>query len=118
MKRRIVIPSIVNFHRNFVIMNIEPLITTQQTDVAKQIKKVKAQKPKSSFSETLLKSIQKVNDLQEEADKSIEELATGENRDIAQTMISIEKANISFQLMTQIRNRIVETYQEVMRMQV
>ena len=99
-------------------MNIGPLTMTQNTDTAKQAQKTKSQKPKSSFSDTLLKSIQKVNDLQEEADKSIEELATGEKRDVAQTMIAIEKANISFQLMTQIRNRIVETYQEVMRMQV
>lgn len=99
-------------------MNIDPLTMIQHKGIAKQTKKVKAQKPKSSFSDTLLKSIQKVNDLQKEADKSIEELATGEKRDIAQTMIAVEKANISFELMTQIRNRIVEAYQEVMRMQV
>ena len=62
-----------------------------------------------SFSDTLNSSM--------EEDKAIEALATGETKDIAQTMIAIEKANVSFQLMTQVRNRLVEAYQEVLRMQ-
>ena len=70
-----------------------------------------------SFSETLNNSMEEVNQLQKEADKAIEALATGETRDISQTMIAIEKANVSFQLMTQVRNRLIEAYQEVLRMQ-
>ena len=61
--------------------------------------------------------MEEVNQLQKEADKAIEALATGETKDISQTMIAIEKANVSFQLMTQVRNRLVEAYQEVLRMQ-
>ncbi len=63
-------------------------------------------------------SLDRVNDMQQQADQAIESLVTGEVKDIAQTMIAVEKANLSFELMTQIRNRIVEAYQEVMRMQV
>jgi flagellar hook-basal body complex protein FliE len=74
-------------------------------------------KQRPSFSKTLKESIQEVNRLQQEADRAIESLATGETKDIAQTMIAVEKANISFQLMTQVRNRILEAYQEIMRMQ-
>ena len=70
-----------------------------------------------SFSDTLNSSMEEVNQLQKEADKAIEALATGETKDLAQTMIAIEKANVSFQLMTQVRNRLVEAYQEVLRMQ-
>jgi flagellar hook-basal body complex protein FliE len=70
-----------------------------------------------SFAETMKASIAEVNQLQKQADQTIEALATGETKDVAQTMIAVEKANISFQLMTQIRNRIIEAYQEVMRMQ-
>jgi len=75
-------------------------------------------KTTSSFMDILKDSIQKVNELQVEADKAIAELATGKNRDIARTMIAVEKASIAFQMMTQIRNKIVEAYQEIMRMQV
>jgi flagellar hook-basal body complex protein FliE len=78
----------------------------------------KREKASTSFTEILKDSIQKVNELQLEADKAIAELATGQNRDIARTMIAVEKANIAFQMMTQIRNKIVEAYQEIMRMQV
>ena len=60
----------------------------------------------------------KVNDQQVAADKSIQGLATGDSKGLHEVMLSVEKANISFQLLTQVRNKAVEAYQEVMRMQV
>ncbi len=71
-----------------------------------------------SFGETMLQAIDSVNRLQNEADDDIQALATGEKRDLHQTMISMEKAGISFQLMMQVRNKIVAAYQEIMRMQI
>ena len=88
-----------------------------------QSKKSLNQSPKEqnadepSFTETLKESIADVNRLQKEADQAIESLVVGKTKDIAQTMVAVEKANISFQLMTQVRNRILEAYQEIMRMQ-
>ncbi|HHZ89405.1 TPA: flagellar hook-basal body complex protein FliE [Candidatus Poribacteria bacterium] len=81
------------------------------------VKNTKSDQQTGSFSETLTDSMEEVNQLQKEADRAIEALATGETKDIAQTMIAVEKANVSFQLMTQVRNRLVEAYQEVLRMQ-
>ena len=81
------------------------------------VKNADSKQQTGSFSETLNNSMEEVNQLQKEADKAIEALATGETKDISQTMIGIEKANVSFQLMTQVRNRLVEAYQEVLRMQ-
>lgn len=72
----------------------------------------------SSFQETLEESIKRVNDLQLQADQAIQDLTTGENKDVAQTMIAVQKASLSFQLMTQVRNKIVQAYEEVMRMPV
>ncbi|MDA1191159.1 MAG: flagellar hook-basal body complex protein FliE [Candidatus Poribacteria bacterium] len=69
-----------------------------------------------SFVETLNDSIKQVNKLQIQADKEIQDIITGESTDIAQTMISVQKASLSFQLMTQVRNKIVEAYEEVLRM--
>ncbi len=71
----------------------------------------------SSFSKLLQKSIGEVDQLQKKADKAIGELAVGNNNDIAQTMIAVEKASLSVQMMAQIRNKVVEAYQEIMRMQ-
>ncbi|HGE70313.1 TPA: flagellar hook-basal body complex protein FliE [Candidatus Poribacteria bacterium] len=75
------------------------------------------EKPKP-FSKVLIESIEKVNELQKQADKAIDELAIGDSKDIVQTMIKMEKADISFRLMMQIRNKILQAYEEVMRMQV
>ena len=71
-----------------------------------------------SFLETLQDSIQQVNKLQDQADKAISDLITGEDTDVARTMIAVQKANLSFQMMAQVRNKIVQAYQDVMRMPV
>ena len=77
-----------------------------------------ARNQKLSFNETLKASINKVNKLQQEADKAVQDLVTGETKDIHQTMIALKKADVSLQLMIQVRNKIVDAYQEIMRMAV
>ena len=72
----------------------------------------------ASFADTLSESLDKVNDLQKEADKAIEDFATGKTRNIHETMIAVNKADLAFRLTMQVRNKIVEAYQEVMRTQV
>ncbi|MBM3215657.1 flagellar hook-basal body complex protein FliE [Candidatus Poribacteria bacterium] len=69
----------------------------------------------ASFAEVLAESIQKVNHLQKEADEAIQGLATGARPDVAQTMVAVQKASLSFQLMAQVRNKLVQAYEEVMR---
>jgi len=56
--------------------------------------------------------------MQMQSDQAIQQLSTGENRNLHETMIAVEKASISFQFMSQIRNKALEAYQEVMRMPV
>ena len=46
------------------------------------------------------------------------DLATGRVDDIAQTMLRVEQANVSLQLATQVRNKAIEAYQEILRMQI
>jgi flagellar hook-basal body complex protein FliE len=60
----------------------------------------------------------KVNDLQSQADNKIRNMMTGDSKELHEVMIAVEKAGISFQFLTQVRNKAVEAYQEVMRMQV
>jgi len=69
-----------------------------------------------SFGELLQQSIQEVNRLQVEADRAIEELAIGQSGSVHDTMIAVEKAEMSFRLMMQVRNKIVQAYQEIARM--
>ena len=71
-----------------------------------------------SFGAILKGTINQVNQVQQEADQAIQELAAGNEKDIHQTMIALEKAEVSFQLMMQVRNKIISAYEEIMRMQV
>lgn len=71
-----------------------------------------------TFATVLKDSIEKVNKVQGEADQAIQGLAKGEVKNIHDTMIAIEKANLSFNLMLQVRNKLLAAYEEVMRTQV
>lgn len=71
-----------------------------------------------TFGAVLKDSISKVNTLQNDADRAIEGLAGGEVKNVHETMIAIEKANLSFNMMLQVRNKLLAAYEEVMRMQV
>lgn len=70
------------------------------------------------FGEILTDSINRVNTLQVLADEKIKELAAGRQTDIHQTMIAVEKAAVSFELLMQIRNKLISAYDQIMRMQV
>ncbi|MBY0276403.1 flagellar hook-basal body complex protein FliE [Candidatus Binatia bacterium] len=70
------------------------------------------------FANVLQDSISEVNKLQQKADASITALATTGEASLHETMIAMEEASVSFKLMMQVRNKIVEAYQEVMRIQV
>ena len=59
-----------------------------------------------------------MNDLQQKADQAIQQLVGEGKGDLQETMIALEKADVSFRLMMQIRNKVLEAYQEIMRMQV
>ncbi len=69
------------------------------------------------FAETLTQSLEKVNTLQKEADAAIKDFVSGETRNIHETMIAVNKADLAFRLTMQVRNKIVEAYQEVLRTQ-
>ena len=77
----------------------------------------KLQNPES-FGNMLVRSLNDVNRLKLEADVATENLATGKQKDIHATMIALEKADVAFQLLMQIRNKIISAYETVMRMQV
>lgn len=71
-----------------------------------------------TFSDVLRKSVDEVNTLQGQANTAINEMMAGRNKNIHETMLAIERADDSLKLMMQVRNKILEAYREVMRMQV
>jgi flagellar hook-basal body complex protein FliE len=71
-----------------------------------------------SFSEYLKSAIENVNDLQDESDRVVKQFLAGEGPDIHTVVLAANKADLSFQMMMQIRNKLVQAYQEIMRIQV
>lgn len=72
----------------------------------------------SGFGEQLKQAMQSVNETQLVADQAVEKLHSGQSGSLHETMIALEKADISMRLFVQLRNKAVEAYQEIMRMQV
>ncbi|MGZ3689967.1 MAG: flagellar hook-basal body complex protein FliE [Pseudobdellovibrio sp.] len=71
-----------------------------------------------SFADTLKEAVNNVNELHLDADRKAQELATGKTDDVAGVMIATEKADIALRAMVQVRNKIIDAYQEIMKMQV
>ena len=69
-----------------------------------------------NFESVINEALSKVSQVQEDVDKAVNELASG--GDITSAVLAIEKADMTFQLMTEVRNKLLRTYEEVMKMQV
>jgi flagellar hook-basal body complex protein FliE len=77
-----------------------------------------AQTDGDTFSDMIQDAIHSVDQAQKTADQNVENIVTGHSDNIHDAMISMQKARISFQLMMEIRNKAIETYQELSRMQI
>ena len=74
--------------------------------------------PSASFSKVMGDMVAQVNADQQTSDKAIQALATGESKGLHEVMIAVEKANVSFQFLAQVKTKVVDAYQEIMRMSV
>ena len=72
----------------------------------------------SSFAGLLGQLVQDVNAKQQVSGQALRDLQSGQSVSLHQTMIAMEEASVSFQLMVEVRNKLLESYQELMRMQV
>lgn len=71
-----------------------------------------------SFSSMLGQMVSDVNTQQKVSAQAVSALQSGQNVPLHQAVISMEEANVSFQLMVEVRNRLMDAYQEIMRMQI
>lgn len=83
-----------------------------------EVPKPASQAAPRTFEETLSGFLRNVNELQHDASTHVEKLLTGEIKDVHDVMVAVEKAGTSFELMMEIRNKMIDAYREVMRMQV
>ena len=66
-----------------------------------------------SFKEFMLEALDHVNSMQQDADHAVEQLMTGEEVNTAEVLTAIQKADLTFRMMLQVRNKLVQAYQEI-----
>jgi flagellar hook-basal body complex protein FliE len=99
-------------------MNAIHGISVPTTLPALGLTKPEAVEGSASFKDFLLNSIQEVNTMQQAADHAVEQLATGGDVNPAEVLTAVQKADIAFRMMMQIRNKIVQAYQEVQNIRI
>jgi flagellar hook-basal body complex protein FliE len=72
----------------------------------------------TSFGGALESALGKLTDLQNQANQQSQLLATGQSTDVTSVVMAVEKASVSLELASQVRNKAVEAYQDIFRMQV
>lgn len=94
-------------------VGLKAYLQTQNFDFQKT---KKSEKSDNSFTDTLKNSLKKVNDLQEQKESMIKSFAAGEEQNIHELMITLQKANIAMQMTSAVRNKVLEAYKEIMHL--
>ena|ERR1700722_5982935 len=95
-----------------------PAAELQQLNSDTAAASVSATQSGSSFQNLLGNFVGEVNDKQNAASDAVSGLLSGKNVSLHQAMISSEEASVSFSMMVEVRNKLLDSYQELMRMQV
>ena len=74
--------------------------------------------PRTSFADQLKNAVAEVNDLQTRREDMVEQMVTGGATEVHDVMIAAKESQLAFELLLEIRNKLLESYQEIMRMQV
>ena len=109
-----------NTLKNYDVSNwSKSVVFGKKMDFAKDLEAVSAgDKSTKTFGDMLLDSLSNVNKMQQDADLAVQKLASGESQNLHETLLAVEKADIAFKTMNQIRSKVIGAYQEIMRMQV
>ncbi len=99
-------------------MTVAQLQRLQATPDGGRLPLPRQQEGTTSFGDTLQNAIDQVDGAQKTADSQMEAFVAGETDNLHEVMISMNQARLTFQLMTEVRNKTLDTYQELMRMQV
>ena len=99
------------------MMNIQSVGTSSILNSVNIQKPVEESSKDTSFSKVISDAINKVNDAQITADQKVEGLIKGEDVNMHDVMLSMQESQLSMQLLIEVRNKVVEAYQEINRVQ-
>ena len=97
---------------------MRPIPIRELKEIPTELETGAAGAPRPAFANVLGRLVEEVNDKQLAAGDAVNGLLSGQNVSLHQAMIAMEEASVSFQLMVEVRNKLLESYQELMRMQI
>jgi flagellar hook-basal body complex protein FliE len=71
-----------------------------------------------SFQDVLAEAVSEVKQLQNNADSTIKKVVSGEIKDVSEAIVAVQEADLAFQTMMTVRNRVLTAYEEIIRMQI
>ena len=101
-----------------MINSVSMLSPTQVVNETKQINQASSYEVQQKFANTLKEAIAKVNDQQIQSDTMTEKLINGEDVELHEVMIASQKASVTLNATLEVRNKVIEAYQEIMRMSI
>jgi flagellar hook-basal body complex protein FliE len=96
-----------------MISNVQPWFPSQPSTATPST----AAGQQDAFDSSLVDAIDQVEQVHTDAQQQVKQLLHGDRQDIHNVMIAVEKADVTFQLMMQVRNKIVNAYQEISKLQ-
>jgi flagellar hook-basal body complex protein FliE len=99
-------------------MSVGPVRSLGAVDPLRTYGQQAVTNPGDSFAQQLESAAQEVDRLQHARDDKIEGMVTGEVTEVHDVMVAAQEAQLAFELMLEVRNKLLEAYQEIMRMQV
>jgi len=101
-----------------VLLQMQQMRAAAQASLESNLREIDAprQAEQSNFSSMLKDAVQSVNETQLESGRLSNAFVKGEEQDLVKVMVSMQKANISFQALTQVRNKVATAYQDIMNM--
>lgn len=72
----------------------------------------------AGFAGALREAVEKVSQLQQDSGQEIQRLITGESEDLHKSLLAVQRSELAFELLMEVRNKVVQAYQEIMRIQV
>ncbi len=97
---------------------ITALGTPQNLEIQPRFYDIKVNDTDNSFAEMLGNAIQNMDNSIKDSERGMQNFITGQSDNIHEVMISMQEAQLSFQMMVEVRNKLVDTYKELSRMQI
>lgn len=99
-------------------IELKALQQTGDIEISPKKQELQAEKPSGSFTDMLSKAVNSVDQTIKASDQKVEDFVAGKTQNVHDVMISMQRAQLSFQLMVEVRNKAIETYREISLMQI